>query len=73
MKTELVVPLRVSSAGRRGGFAATTELGGQPICSYGATAGEAERRAKGSVFRLLGNLLERGVEIDAVRFKTTSG
>lgn len=67
---ELVIPIRVGSA--RGGFAATSELAGTPICSYGPTEEEATRGTKGALLRLLGNLVQRGdAELVALRFKVT--
>ena len=65
---ELLVPIRVGGA--RGGFAATTELAGTPICCYGATADEAARKTKGAALRLLGGIVERGTsELVALRFE----
>jgi hypothetical protein len=60
-------------SGRDQRFAATTELAGSPICTYGATADEAERKAKGAALRFLGTLLERGAaQLSEIRFKTTT-
>jgi hypothetical protein len=68
-KRELVIPIRVTAA-RGGTYAAATEFAGMPICSYGASEEEAGRRAKSTLLRLLGNLLERGTaDFEAVRFK----
>jgi hypothetical protein len=65
---ELVIPIRVGEA--RGRFAATTELAGTPICTYGADEGEAVRGAKGAILRLLGNVVQRGdAEFEALKFK----
>jgi hypothetical protein len=72
-KRELVIPIRVSKS-RGNEYAAATEFAGTPICSYGPTEDEATRRAKSAILRLLGNLLERGTaDVEALRFKTTSG
>lgn len=66
---EVKVPIVTGRVGP-GKYAATTELAGRPICSYGTTEEEASRKAKGAVLRLLGNILERDeYEVEAIRFK----
>ena len=67
-----VISVQVGPA--RGGqpFVATTDVGGTPITTYGATEAEAERRARGAALRCLGGLLERGqATVESVSFKTT--
>jgi hypothetical protein len=67
---DLSVTIRVGRA--RDGYAATTELAGNPICNYAPTDEEAARRAQASVLRLLASLVERGqAAVSGVRFKTT--
>ena len=72
--SRVVVAIQVGRpTGRDERFTATTELAGSPICAYGVTADEAERRAKGAALRCIGTLLEKGAaQLSEIRFKTTT-
>jgi hypothetical protein len=74
--SRVTIAIDVGPLARAGGanrFSATTDLGGTPICAYGQTAAEAERRARGAALRVLASLLERGAaDVSEVRFRMQS-